>query len=183
MKKLMIICMLLTMLLSMAACVQEPPSGTAAAPANQPEQTQPADPAAAPETQTPGYVFRFQGLEIAMGVEAAPILEALGEPKSYTETTSCAFTGLDKTYFYGDFYLFTCPMNGGEYIYGLMLATDSVQTAEGLSIGASRAQVESLYGSESYNGETGYVLQKGSCKLTILVENDLVTDIYYDAVF
>ncbi len=180
MKKTIAILLAITMLLSLAACGGDTPADTTPdTTADGPVQSVPP----ADQPAEPGFVFTVNGSEIPMGVEAGPILEALGEPKSYTETTSCAFTGLDKTYFYGDFYLFTCPYNGGEYVYSVMLATDSVQTAEGLYIGAPQAQVESLYGSDGYNGETGYVLQKGSSKLTVLVKEGLVTDILYDAIF
>ena len=53
-----------------------------------------------PVAATDGYVFNYNGTKIAMHADAAPIIAALGEPKSCTEEASCAFTGLDKTYFF-----------------------------------------------------------------------------------
>lgn len=176
MKKLFAILTACMLLLNLAACG-----------ASEPEQTTPGT--AAPSTPNmespadPGFVFSHNGTEIPMKADAEPILAALGEPKSYTEAASCAFTGLDKTYFYGSFYLYTCPIEGKDYIYGLWLIDDTVATAEGLYIGAPQSEVERIYGSEGYNGSNGYILTKGACKLTVILEDGLVSSIQYDAIY
>ena len=176
MKKRFVIFTACVLLLSMVAC------GEGDAQQTTPGTTVPAAPnVEVPED--PGYVFGYNGTQIPMKAEAQPILEALGEPKSYTETASCAFVGLDKTYFYGSFYLTTCPIEDKDYIYGLWLVDDTVTTAEGLYIGASQADVERIYGTEGYNGSNGYILTKGACRLTIILEEGLVSSIQYDAVF
>ena len=46
-----------------------------------------------PETQE-NFTFTYSGVEITLHGDAAPVLAALGEPKSYTEEASCAFEGL-----------------------------------------------------------------------------------------
>ena len=43
-----------------------------------------------------GFAFTYNAVQITPGAEAKSILEALGEPKSYTEEPSCAFDGMDK---------------------------------------------------------------------------------------
>lgn len=176
MKKIFAILTACMLLLSLAAC-----GGSG------PEQTVPgtAGPTA-PDPQTPsdpGFVFRYNGTGIPMKADAEPILAALGEPRSYTEAASCAFSGLDKTYFYGSFYLYTCPIGGKDYVYGLWLIDDTVTTAEGLYIGAPQSEVERIYGTEGYNGSNGYILTKGDCKLTIILEDGLVSSIQYDAIY
>lgn len=45
------------------------------------------------------FVFTYKGIGIEMNAHADGILEALGEPKRYTEENSCAFEGMDKTYY------------------------------------------------------------------------------------
>ena len=67
---------------------------------------------AAPEVPTgeENFTFIYQGVAISPHGDAAPVIEALGDPKSYTEESSCAFEGLDRTYYYGPFYLSTYPM-------------------------------------------------------------------------
>ena len=42
-----------------------------------------------------GYVFSYNGTTIPVDADAAPIIEALGEPNSYFESPSCAAEGID----------------------------------------------------------------------------------------
>lgn len=130
----------------------------------------------------PGFVFTYNGTDISMNAPAEPILAALGEPKSYTEEASCAFEGLDKTYYYGSFYLQTYPMTDGDYIYCLWMVDDTITTAEGIYIGAPESQVEAAYGADSYNGTNAYIVTKGDSKLTVIIESGVVSSIQYDAV-
>lgn len=170
MKHFASILLLLCLLISMAACGDTTPAETTTAPA------------AAPEAATDGYVFSFKGQQIYMSADAQPILDALGEPVSTTEQTSCAFDGLDKTFYYGSFYMDTYPVDGKDYVYSLWLVDDTVTTAEGLYIGATQAQVESIYGAEGFNGSNAYIMTKGGSRLTIILEEGLVSSIQYDAV-
>ena len=135
-----------------------------------------------PVAATDGYVFKYNGTEIAMHAEAAPIIKALGEPKSYSEEASCAFTGLDKTYFYGSFYLQTYPVGDKDYVFGVWFADDSVQTNEGVYVGMAQADVEAVYGADSYNGTNAYLLTKGMSKLTVIIKDGAVSSVQYDAV-
>lgn len=129
-----------------------------------------------------GYEFAYNGTTIAMSADAAPIVTALGEPKKYTEEASCAFTGMDKTYYYGGFYLQTYPMGDKDFVYSVWLADDSVSTQEGAYIGMSQSAVEGIYGTEGYNGTNGYILTKGKSTLTIILTDGVVSSIQYDAV-
>lgn len=130
----------------------------------------------------PGYTFTHNGTQIAMNVKAESIITALGEPVSYTEEPSCAFSGLDKTYNYGSFVLQTYPDGDVDYIYCLWLVDDSVSTSEGVYIGATKAEVEAAYGAAAFNGTNAYVLTKGACTLSVILEGDVVSSITYDAV-
>ena len=137
---------------------------------------------AAPEVPTgeENFTFIYQGVAISPHGDAAPVVEALGEPKSYTEESSCAFEGLDKTYYYGPFYLATYPMDGTDYVYTLWFADDTVATEEGIRIGSNQADVESVYGADSFNGTNAYVLIKGNSKLMILITEAEVSAIRYE---
>lgn len=139
---------------------------------------------AAPETpaEEEPIAFVYNGVEIAPHADAAPVTEALGKPKSYTEEASCAFDGLDKTYYYGPFYLATYPMDGKDYIYTLWFADDTVATAEGIRIGSTQSQVEEAYGADSFNGSNSFVLTKGRSRLVILTEAEAVSSIRYEAI-
>ena len=184
MKKLLAMLLALSLTVCLCACgTAEPEAGSA------PTGTQPAADTAPAETTAPitepagaDYSFPYNGVKIAMNAPAEDIIISLGEPNSYTEETSCAFDGLDKTYYYGPFYLQTYPLDGADYIYCLWIVDDSVETPEGIYIGATQAQVEAAYGTEGYNGSNAYVLTGTNARLTIILENGVVSSIQYDAV-
>ena len=133
-------------------------------------------------SESSGHVFVYQDTKMVMKAEAAPVLATLGDAKSYTEAASCAFDGLDKTYYYGSFYLYTYPDGDIDRINMVVLCDDTVATAEGISIGDSKEKVESIYGTEGFNGVNAYVLTAGESTLTIIMENDQVSSIQYAAV-
>ena len=137
-----------------------------------------------PQPQNKGPVqdsfsITYNGTKIALHAPAAEVIAALGEPKSYSESTSCAFDGLDKTYEYDSFYLQTYPLDGTDYVYSFWFKDDLIANDEGLSIGATLADVQACYSGEYYNGTNAYQIKKGSGMLTILLEDDAVTSIQY----
>ena len=186
MKKIIVLILTLTMALCLCGCGNVVKEGGSTvpkettAPTEKVEETQPTNVATEPACDD--YVFSYKGIDIEMNAHADGIIDALGEPKSYTEETSCAFDGLDKTYFFGSFYLQTYPMENVDYIYCLWIVDDSVETPEGIYIGATQAQVEQAYGADSHNGTNAYVITGENTRLTIILENGVVSSIQYDAV-
>lgn len=165
MKRFWIMTILACLVLSLAAC-----GGT-----EQPDS----DPVDTTPTVCTGFSFTYNGVEIAVNAPAAEILAALGEPKSYSEETSCAFSGLDKTYYYGSFYLCTYPLGEYDYVYSFWFVDDSIENAEGLYIGAPESMVESAYGAESYNGANAYILTRDKTTLTVIIDDGVVKSIQY----
>ena len=90
-----------------------------------------------------------------------------------------AFDGLDKSYYYGSFYLETYPQGDKDFVYGWWFADDSVATPEGIYIGSTQAQVEKAYGSDGYNGSNAYTVNKEAGMLTIILDNGAVSSIQY----
>lgn len=135
-----------------------------------------------PNPQEENFSFTYNGTKITLGAEAAPIIDALGEPRSHTEEPSCAFDGMDKTYYYGSFYLSTYPMDGKDYVYNLWFADDGVATDEGIRIGSSQSQVEDAYGKECFNGTNSFVRTKGQSRLVILIEEETVSSVRYEVI-
>lgn len=133
-------------------------------------------------SDAPGYSMTYNGIKISMNADAAPIISALGDPKNYSEEASCAFEGLDKTYYYGNFYLSTYHMDGEDYVYSLWFADDNICTEEGIRIGSTQAEVEAVYGTDSFNGTNAYALTKGGSKLTVILMDGLVSSIQYEAI-
>lgn len=173
MKKLLIVALAVCMLLSLAACGASTGSEGTVGNNNAGENTTPSTPA------EDGFTFEYKGTKIAFHAPAAPIVAALGEPVKYTESTSCAFEGLDKSYYYGSFYLETYPQGDADFVYGWWFADDSVTTEEGIYIGATQAEVEKAYGTECYNGTNAFVISKAAGSLTIILEDGLVSSIQY----
>ena len=132
------------------------------------------------DPQEENLSFTYNGTKITLGAEAASIIDALGEPRSYTEEPSCAFEGMDKTYYYGSFYLSTYPLNGKDFVYSFWFADDSVATEDGVRIGNTQADVESAYGVDCFNGTNTYTQSEGKSKLTIILIDGLVTSIQYE---
>ena len=181
MKKIIALLLALTMMAGLCACGNPGNTNETTAPATEPNpDTQPTDKVEVSASDE--YVFNYNGTDIVMNAPAADIIAALGEPKSYSEETSCAFVGLDKTYFFGSFYLQTYPLEGEDYIYCMWIVDDSVETPEGIYIGAAQADVEAAYGAESFNGSNAYVITGENSRLTIILENGVVSSIQYDAV-
>lgn len=182
MKKLIALMLALAMVCTLAAC-----GGDSAQPTEAITSISAATEAPAQETEAPAetgdvYAFSYKGTRITMNEDTAPILEALGESKNYTEEESCAFEGLHKTYYYGSFYLQTYPDGETDRVYTLWLADDSVSTEEGIYIGATQQQVEDAYGAENYNGMNAFVMTSGDSTLTVSIENGTVSSIQYTAI-
>lgn len=134
------------------------------------------------DPQEENFTFTYNGTKITLGAEAAPIIDALGEPRSYTEEPSCAFDGMDKTYYYGSFYISTYSLDGKDHIYNLWFADDGVATDEGIRIGSTQSQVEDAYGKECFNGTNSFMLTKGQSKLVILIEEKTVSSVRYEVI-
>ena len=120
--------------------------------------------------------------QIILNAPAEPILQALGTPVAYTEETSCAFDGLDKTYYYGSFYMTTYPDGTDDRVGSVWFADDTIATPEGIAIGSTRAAVEAAYEAESAKGANTFIMTRGDSTLTLILTEDLVTTIRYDAV-
>lgn len=194
MKRIISLLLVLAVALSLAACgaekeneqpetnVQNEVQETSAQEETVQQTEAPQETEAAQAPRTDAFVFNYNGIEIAMNANAADILAQLGEPRSYTEEASCAFVGLDKTYFYGSFYLQTYPVGEEDFVYCVWLVDDSVTTKEGIYIGAAQEEVENAYGAAGYNGSNAYIIVAGDSKLTVILDNDVVSSIQYDAV-
>ena len=155
-------------------------SQTAAAP----ETTEAATTAAsvsAPITHS-GYVFQAGNAVIGMNEDSEPILAALGAWNDYFEAESCAFQGLDKTYTYPSFELYTYPKGNRDMVNSITLLDDSVSTPEGIKIGSAEADIVAAYG-EGYVLENGvYQYTKDKSILSIFTTGGVVDGIEYTAI-
>lgn len=164
------LCLVIVMMLLLTGC------GGETEPVKKPVDDKPE------KTKDAGYSFLYNGVDIKMNDKAAPIVEILGEPLEYFEAESCAFQGLDKTYYYSGFELHTYPIDGVDYVFSILFVDDSVSTPEGICLGSSLDDVIKAYG-ESYEEDMGmYTYTKGDSKLAFLIEHDVVSSIEYTAI-
>jgi len=133
--------------------------------------------AAAAQADT--YVFEYDGIQMAVNMEAAPVLEALGEPVSYFEAASCAFEGLDKMYTYSSFEVDTYPEGDVDYISCIYFLDDLVETPEGICLYMTQADMEEAYGTEYTEVNGAFVYSKGNGELSFIIENDEIVAIEY----
>ena len=182
MKKITALLMALCLLLALSACGNTGSGASAGTNAGANNAGQDKVITATQAVVEDSFTFTYKGVDIRMHAPAAPIIAALGEPKTYTEQASCAFQGLDKTYYYGSFYMDTYPVGDQDYVYGWWFVDDTVTTEEGIYIGATQAQAEAAYGAESFNGSNAYIVARGNGTLTVIIENGVVSSIQYDLV-
>lgn len=132
------------------------------------------------DTET--FCIKYNNVEIEPGTDMAAVLASLGEPKSYFEAASCAFSGLDKTFNYGSLRIDTYPDGDTDRILSIVLLDDAIATPEGITIGSSRAEVLTAYGGNYEGGADALTWRKGSSLIKILFRDDSVTSVqYYDA--
>ncbi len=129
-----------------------------------------------------GFVFKHNGTEIVPNAKMEPIATALGEPTKFFESDSCAFQGKDKVYTYGSVVINTYPKDNVDYVYTIELKDDTVETPEGIYIGASLDDVKAKYGEPANDTGSALVYEKGTSTLNFGYTDGEVTSIVYFAV-
>lgn len=157
---------------------------------NNPAPT-PSIPAASGSTPAPTaetkskYYFEYNGVKVYMDDEAKPILDELGEPPFGTfESPSCAFQGIDRTYYYNGFelYTYTEADDDEEYFFTVRIMSDAVSTTEGVSIGDKVEKVIEKYGENYTEASNKYVYTDKNTKLSFKIQSGEVTDIEYSLI-
>jgi len=129
-----------------------------------------------------GYYFEYKGIKIGVNDEAAPIIEALGEPMHYFEAPSCAFEGMDKIYSYSGFEFTTYTKNNKDYIASLVFLDDTVTTREGITLNATLEDLVAAYGSNYEQNFNEYSYSDGNCILSFILENGEVVSVEYSMI-
>ncbi len=177
-KKLCILCMLLlTASVLLTACSDDDAEAGSSEDAG--DTAEEADDDSQSES---GFVFETDGTRIQMNEEASSVLESLGEEKSYFEAESCAFKGLDKTYTYAGFKLYTYPIDEIDYVQSVEFMDDTVATMEGITIGDSLDEVVAAYGDDYEENGTAITYTKDDAVLEFIISGDVVEAVNYTAI-
>ncbi len=125
--------------------------------------------------------FSSNNVKITPNSEAKPVIEALGEPVEYSESASCGFEDLDKTYKYNGFIIDTVTIKGVEYIYIVQIINDMVSTPEGASIGMTLEEIQNAYQGR-YEMRDGHVnVPFANGLMTCFIKNGVCTNITYES--
>ena len=116
-----------------------------------------------------------------LGKDAASFVAALGTPADVQTAAGCLSNGADqKIYSYSGLDLSCYVLDGKEYIYDITITGTGFATAEGISVGSTRAQAESAYGQGIESGK--YVIYEGSSgtEMSIEYNGDTVASICFN---
>lgn len=134
-----------------------------------------------------GFVYN----DVAFGLldEAEPVLEALGEEDDLFISASCAYQGDDYIYYYDGLELTVNEIDGVFCVTGIVLADDTIETPQGLTIGMDIQEALALMDEiedEELTVEENrgvYSFQHGPALLMVKAdENGEITAIQYVAV-
>lgn len=131
-----------------------------------------------------GYTFDFKGTALAVNAPAAAILDALGEPINFFEADSCAFQGKDKIYTFAgmEFQTYTESESKIDYIYSISILDDTVETPEGIALGATLDDVKAAYGTDFTESANQLLYTKGNCQLKFVFDDGALVSVVYTLV-
>ena len=119
----------------------------------------------------------------SLGEEAAPLVEALaaltGAPLDMTETVSCMFDGMDREFANDAVLVGAYPIGAGgsDVTESVMVFTDALTTARGAAVGMTRAEIESLYGTDYFLDWDTMIYSLGELEPQIMFTLDLDTGV------
>ncbi len=126
------------------------------------------------ETTTDGgYIFIYNGSEIAVGMLMSDIKAMIGDENAVMEAQSCAFDGLSRQYTYGSVEFVTYEDGDKEICCAIYLNDDMVNTAEGLRLNMTKQEMEDIYGTQ-YKEDGGiFTYEKGGMELRCTMGQDI----------
>lgn len=128
-----------------------------------------------------GYVFKADGVEIAVDMDMSTIEEKLGEPASYFEEPSCAAQGIAKLYTYSSYEIDTYPDGDKDLVASIILKDDNVATPEGVDLSMTKADVVEAYGEDYEEAEGCIIYTKDGMKLKFILDGENLASIEYNS--
>lgn len=159
------------MLLSVLMCAVLVLSGCGGSDTSSEEETDSASEDTAQESAG-GYVFTYNGVEIAVDADADAVFEALGDPVSSYDEESCAADGTAYIYTYSGFVITTYPDGDANLIGYITLKDDTVSTAEGIDFSMTMSDVTEAYGEDYTEDGSMRTYEKDGMKLNFVSGDD-----------
>lgn len=103
------------------------------------------------------------------------MLASLGDDYTFAEAISCVYEGMDKTYDYGDWTIYTYPDGEQDRLMELYCVGGDVSTAGGITFGSGKNEIVARYG-DGYV-EAGSML---SYELPASSPNHLPASLYFE---
>lgn len=128
-----------------------------------------------------GYVFKANGVEIAMDMDMSTIEDKLGEPASYFEEPSCAAQGTARLFTYSGFEVDTYPDGDKDLVACVILKDDTVATPEGVDLSKTKADVIAAYGEDYTENGTALEYEKDGMTLSFILDGDNIAAIEYNS--
>lgn len=126
------------------------------------------------------YSFFYNNMDFVLGEIFTR--EKFGTEVEYSEVTSCAFEGLDKTFKYEHYEITTYPDGEDDRIYSIYLLDDTVSTKEGVKITDDVSKMKEVYGSEYTKQGESYLYSKNGTTLQFYTSNGVIIGIEYSIV-
>ena len=98
--------------------------------------------------KTEDLSMTVDGKTVSADASVASILERFGPDYEMAEAVSCVYSGMERTYSYEHFILYTYPGDDGQEHLMEAYADAGAQTSRGVKVGDSLKDVEAAYGSD-----------------------------------
>ena len=123
------------------------------------------------------YKVEYNGVELKLGEDATPVINALGEASSIKEIGDCGGFGAQVKYTYPSVVVYTLKNDESETVDQIDLLDDLVATPEGIYIGSAAADVESAYGEPNSKSDSSIIYKDGNCFLKFGIADGEVSSI------
>lgn len=180
-KRIALLATFLLIVTLFAACGKDSADTSTASLAPTLSSPEPASDALAPVSLSDTQVS-YEGVILEPNGDMEAVLEALGEPLSYSENISCMFEGgMDKTYEYEGVTIYSYPTETQELILLVDVTAPDVETSRGVKVGDELDVALLAYSDElTPESESRFTGVFGDVFFTIIGEEGVVTNISYE---
>lgn len=113
---------------------------------------------------------------VSLNDDMSVVLEKLGEPSNYSESKSCLFEGMDKTYNYSHLTIITYPDGDKDYVYSISLDSKDILYGGPLQVGDDASKISESY-SNVEETPVASIIDQGKYSITYYLNADKIEGI------